>query len=371
MSERLHKVLAQHGIGSRREVERWIAEGRLQINGVIAKTGDRYVAGDSVQLDGREVGKRLGHSVSAQVLAYHKPQGQPIERPAANQTDQPAEDIAESVMERLPVQRGSRWVAINPMHPGDSGLLLFTNDGALSYALTRQKKQIPTTYMVRVHVRGGIASAPTLPTTLQLDDGKVEFDEVSVSSSAPEGGESETGNIWYKVVMPRADKRAAVRALFVSHGLTVSRMMQVAFADIELTKEMPRARHLSLKPTQLASLYALAKLPVPVQEGARPARTKRVADGEYDERDEAAPNTKTGARGKRPTYTAEQARAATRARPAAAGVEAASNPRAPQQRAELRRRAGGGSNRPSRPGASRPSSPRSGPSRSGPRKPSR
>lgn len=351
MSERLHKVLAQHGIGSRREVERWIAEGRIQINGVLAKAGDRYATGDRVQLDGKDVGKRLDFVATPQVLAYHKPQGQPIERSTAPRknaegVEYPPESIEESAEERLPAQRGSRWVPINPMHPGDSGLLLFTNDGALSYALTRQKKKIPTTYMVRVHVRGGVAAAPVMPTTLKLDNETIEFTEVSVSSSAPEG-EGESGNIWYKVVMPRADKRAAVRALFVSHELSVSRMMQVAFGDIALTKEMPRARHVALKPVQVESLYALAQLKMPAAAAHRPAIKRSGRHGASEDKDAGVPS-----------FTAQEARAATRARrPARVASNAmpeASRPRGPQQRAALRRAPGGGSNRPSRPGGRGP-----------------
>jgi len=345
VSERIHKILAQHGIGSRREAERWIAEGRIQINGVIAKTGDRYVDGDKVLLDGRDVSRRLQRTHVAQVLAYHKPQGQPIERPAANQlaarsAEHAEEVIAESAEERLPVQRGSRWVAINPMHPGDSGLVLFTNDGALSYALTRQKKKIPTTYMVRVQVRGGVAAAPVLPSTLKLDDETIHFTEVSVSSGAPEG-ESESGNIWYKVMLPRADKRAAVRALFVSHSLVVSRMMQVAFGDIKLTKELPRGRHAPLKPKQMEQLYALAQLSVP-----RATQT----DSEL-ERDEKKPKSRAA---KPPEFTAQEMRRATRAkRPAThnAATAPTSPDKRPPQRSALRRGSGGGSNRPSRPGS--------------------
>lgn len=354
MSERLHKVLAQHGIGSRREVERWIAEGRIQINGVTAKTGDRYETGDRVQLDGRDVGKRLDFTAAPQVLAYHKPQGQPIERASAAKqsvdgSEHPQEVVEESAEERLPVQRGSRWLPINPMHPGDSGLLLFTNDGALSYALTRQKKKIPTTYMVRVHVRGGVAAAPTMPTVLKLDNETVEFTEVSVSSSAPEG-EGEAGNIWYKVMMSRADKRAAVRALFVSNDLTVSRMMQVAFGDITLTKEMPRARHVPLKPAQVESLYALAQLKMPVAPGRSMGMKRSGSHGMHKDEDAKPEIT---------TLTALEARAATRARrptrtARAPEIEAPTKSRGPQQRAALRRGAGGGSNRPSRPGVGKP-----------------
>ncbi|MES1196813.1 MAG: S4 domain-containing protein, partial [Steroidobacter sp.] len=122
MSERLNKILAQHGIGSRREVERWITEGRLELNGKSVKLGDRYAEGDRVSLDGRDITRRLVMQAPAQVLAYHKPQGQLIERGAAEPDEK---DIpGETVMDRLPKQRGVRWVPINPMHGGDSGLLL-------------------------------------------------------------------------------------------------------------------------------------------------------------------------------------------------------------------------------------------------------
>ena len=269
MSERLNKVLAQHGIGSRRDVERWITEGRLELNGKRVKLGDRYTDGDRVTLDGRDVTKRLGTHANVQVLAYHKPQGQSIER---TQDEDTGDDAEETVMERLPKQRGVRWVPINPMHAGDSGLLLLTNDGSLSYALTRQKKNIPAAYMVRVHVRGGVDAAPALPLQIMLDGQLIAF-----TSAEASGGEGE--NVWYKVVMPRADKRAAVRALFVSHGLTVSRMMQVAFAGIELTKDLPRSRHRLLKPSQVDLLYQAAQLKsAPVQhEKMRAGTTARAA----------------------------------------------------------------------------------------------
>jgi len=256
MSERLNKVLAQHGIGSRREVERWITEGRLELNGKKVKLGDSYDDGDRVLLDGRDITRRLAIQSVAQVLAYHKPQGQLIERSSVMPDDNTDEvDTGETVMDRLPKQRGVRWVPINPMHAGDSGLLLLTNDGKLSYALTRQKKNIPTVYMVRVHVRGGLSSAPQLSTRMLMDNDVIEFTSVEAT-----GGEGD--NVWYKVAMPRADRRAAVRALFASNGLTVSRMMQVAFAGIELTKELPRSRHQLLKPAQVERLYESAQLKV-------------------------------------------------------------------------------------------------------------
>lgn len=329
MSERIQKVLAQHGLGSRREVERWIAEGRIRINGVRAQTGDRYTEGDRVELDERDITRRLERTTTAQVIAYHKPQGQPISRedvrsarsPEVDEARVARESASETAEERLPVLRGSRWLAINPMHAGDSGLLLFTNDGALSYALTRQKKQIPTAYMVRVQVRGGAASAPVMPTTLRLDDGTVEFTEVTVSTGGPEG-ENESGNVWYKVVLPRADKRAAVRALFASHNLSVSRVMQVAFGDIALTRDMPRSRHVALKPAQIEHLYTLAQLPLPANALSTVARLKR-----------SKPRHQTGEAGE-----PEERHTATRSRkpPNASAPRAAQSRRGPASRTGAR-----------------------------------
>jgi len=287
MTERLHKILAQHGLGSRREVERWITEGRLKLNGRNAQTGDRYNEGDRVMLDGKDVTKRLQVTVTPQVLAYHKAQGQALDRAVRDRKQGNREDsdgineelgetsdFGETVQDRLPAQRGVRWVPINPMHPGDSGLLLLTNDGKLGYALTRHKKHIPAEYMVRVYVRGGAPAAPQLPTSLRLDNETVEFTQVELTT--PVEFEGETDNVWYKVGLARADKRAAVRALFVSHGLTISRMMQVSFAGIELTKDLPRNRHQLLKPAQMNKLYEAAELPAPqLAGGSRTYESRR------------------------------------------------------------------------------------------------
>lgn len=258
MSERLHKILAQHGLGSRRELEQWIADGRVLLNDRTAQIGDRYAPGDRVVVDGKDITARMRVESVEQILAYHKPQGQPLER-----SDDPA---IETVIQRLPAHRGVRWVPINPMHPGDSGLLLLTNDGALSYALTRRKKEIPAVYMVRIHAPGGPERVPAFPLTLQLDEETVHFSKIEAA-----GGEG--GNLWYRVELARADRRAAVRALFVSHGLTVSRMMQVAFAGIELPQDLPRGRHRLLTAEQMEKIYAAAKLTMPKQSAPSPQKS--------------------------------------------------------------------------------------------------
>ena len=130
MSERLHKVLAQHGLGSRREIEKWMIEGRVLLNGKPASPGDRYSDGDRVSVDGKDVTARLRMSAPAQILIYHKPQGQPVtprvpqgsQMPASRRSPRDSDEIEsdergaeQSVMERLPSIRGTRWLAVNAM----------------------------------------------------------------------------------------------------------------------------------------------------------------------------------------------------------------------------------------------------------------
>ena len=256
MSERLQKILASHGLGSRREIERWIVEGRIALNGVTAKLGDHFQLGDRVVVDGKEVTGRLNAQAPLQVLMYHKPQGQALIRNDSRLgTDElPPDDW---VQDHLPSLRGSRWIPINPMHPGDSGLVLVTNDGTLDYALTRRKRWIPTAYMVRVLAPGSAEAPPVIPLQMNFDDGVVEFTKVE-----PAGGEG--ANLWYRVELERADRRAAVRALFESRDIKVSRMTQVMFGGIELPRNLPRMRHRELDAAQVTALYQLARIPQPV-----------------------------------------------------------------------------------------------------------
>jgi 23S rRNA pseudouridine2605 synthase len=276
MPERLQKILARHGLGSRREIERWIAEGRVTVNHQPAKIGAQFQPGDRIAIDGKEVTARLAIEVAPQVLLFHKAQGQSISHedrtkrpPGADDLDEESVrhtelDSAEAVVDRLPAVRGTRWVPINPMHAGDSGLLLLTNDGTLSYALTRRKRWIPTAYMVRVLAPGHSPSEgnapPEIPPHVSYDAGR-GTEEVEFTSVEPAGGEG--SNLWYRVELARADRRAAVRALFESRDIKVSRMTQVAFGSIQLPRDLPRGRHRTLTTDQVAGLYELAQIKMP------------------------------------------------------------------------------------------------------------
>lgn len=261
MSERLHKLLAQHGLGSRREVEKWMLEGRVRLNGQLAQPGDRFHAGDRVSIDGRDVTGRLQVTASPQVLLYHKPQGQPVNPP--HEGEPIAGEMSQSVMERLPSVRGARWLVINAMQPLDSGLLLVTTDGKLADALRRRAEIIPATYAVRVLVPHPEFDVTALPRTVQYDDELVEFENVE-----PAGGEGT--NRWFRVQSQRAHRRAAVRALFEAQGLKVSRVIQLEFAGLALPRELSRGRHRALTPAQMQALYDLAGLQLPTEPVRRP-----------------------------------------------------------------------------------------------------
>jgi 23S rRNA pseudouridine2605 synthase len=287
MPERLQKILARHGLGSRREIERWIADGRVTINLQPAQVGAQYHEGDRVAIDGKEVTARLSVQVVPQVLIVHKMQGQPIAREEENEEHQEATSF---VVDTLPAVRGSRWVPINPMHGGDSGLLLFANDGHLGYALTRRKRWIPCGYMVRVLAPGHELTPPEIPPFVDYDDERIEFSKVEAA-----GGEG--ANIWFRVELPRADRRAAVRALFESRNFKVNRMTQVAFGPIELPRDLPRGRHRLLSQSQVASLYEAAQLPAPSFEPP-PSRVERPKRRPPPDR-RRSPKKKTSASQKR------------------------------------------------------------------------
>jgi 23S rRNA pseudouridine2605 synthase len=267
MSERLHKLLAQHGLGSRRELEKWMLEGRIFLNGNPAQPGDRYNPGDRVSIDGKEVTSRLQMFAAPQVLLYHKPQGQPITPADATEVGEVPD---KSVMESLPSLRGSRWLVVNTMQAGDSGLMLLTSDGRLADALRRRAETTPAAYVARVLVPTPDYDLESIPRVVQYDNETIEFESVE-----PAGGEGT--NRWFRIESHRSHRRAAVRALFESRGLKVSRVVQVKFGDFELPRDLPRRKHRALLDQDVAKLYASVDLalPTPPPKPERESRPKR------------------------------------------------------------------------------------------------
>jgi len=269
MADRLHKVLAQYGLGSRREIERWIVEGRIRVNGELAQEGAQFSPGDRVVIDGKEVTTRLcGSAEAPQVIIYHKAQRQPVdsgmERDADAAGDEP---LQKSVMDSLPAKRGIRWLVINTMQSGDSGLLLLTTDGRLANALRRHATTIPAAYVARVLVPDPEFDISGFPL-------EVRYDELTITFAGIEPAGGEGANRWFRVEADHSHRRAAVRALFESRGLGVSRVSQVKFGEIELPRDLPRGRHRALGEEQVRKLYALADLEQPLVEQPRERRTR-------------------------------------------------------------------------------------------------
>jgi 23S rRNA pseudouridine2605 synthase len=273
MAERLHKLLAQHGIGSRREIEKWMLAGRVLLNDQPAQPGASYTDGDRVVVDGKDVTSRLKIASAPKALIFHKAQGQPI-TPDAEPT---GADALKSVMESLPAVRGSRWLVVNTMQAGDSGLLLLTSDGRLADALRRRAEAIPAAYVARVLAPYPEFDFEAIPLVVQYDEEAIEFESIE-----PAGGEG--ANRWFLVTSHRAHRRAAVRALFESRGLKVSRVIQVQFAGLELPRDLPRGRHRPLSEKDVAELYRLAGLPEPQPERANEKRTSSRRGGGFKPR---------------------------------------------------------------------------------------
>ena len=259
MDDRLHKVLAQHGVGSRRQVEEWIRAGRILVNGRPATIGQRVRAADRIVVDGRDVTRRVGTAQRLRVIAYHKPGGE-LQRGRAG-------DDRSTVEARLPSLHAGRWLPINTVGFAEDGLLLLTNDGALAAAAGRRGRELPVEFRVRVLRPREAADWPDVPRAIEVKERRVEFaavDRLDASGS----------NVWFRVEAARAVPRGAVRALFDAAGLKVSRILLTRWGAIGLPRDLPRGRSRELTGADLAYLLELGGRNRPAR-SARPAR-KRV-----------------------------------------------------------------------------------------------
>ncbi len=269
MDERLHKLLAQHGLGSRRQVETWISEGRVLVNGRPAEVGQRVRHGDRIVVDGRDVTKRLAAAQPQRVIVYHKPSGEMLRR---QQGDERA-----GVEMRLPSLHSGRWLPVNALGYGEDGLLVMASDGALVSAVTRRAAEIPVEYRVRALRPREAEDWPAMPREVDVAGEPVAFSAVE----RLEGGPT---NAWFKVTAERTLPRGAVRALFDAAGLKVSRTMLVRWGPVTLPRDLPRGRSRDLAGAELDALLALggrarseprpARARVGPRGGPRPARRR-------------------------------------------------------------------------------------------------
>jgi 23S rRNA pseudouridine2605 synthase len=243
MNERIQKLLALAGVGSRREIEGWIAEGRVTVNGVMARLGDRGGRHDDVRVDGRQIDlKDVGRTV--RVLAYNKPVGEVCTR-----TDPEGRP---TVFEHLPRTKGERWVNIGRLDINTSGLLLFTTDGELANKLMHPSSGIDREYAVRVRGDVDEAMIERLKEGVLLDDGMARFTDIQYF-------DGDGQNKWYHVVLMEGKNRE-VRRLWESQGVTVSRLKRVRYGCIFMPSNVPVGTWVELAQKDVNDLYDLVGL---------------------------------------------------------------------------------------------------------------
>lgn len=242
--ERLQKVLAALGLGSRRGIETWIEAGRVTVNGMPAALGARVQPEDRIAIDGRPVDRSVSPLDHERVvLGYHKPLGEVTTRrdPQGRPT----------VFEHLPTPPAGRWVAVGRLDVNTTGLLLFTNDGALAHRLMHPSSEVEREYLVRLrgHPTGEVLDR--LRSGLALEDGWARFDEI-----APHGASD--GHAWYRVIL-REGRNREVRRLWSAVGHEVSRLTRLRYGPVRLPEDLRPGQARRLPEALVAELARAAE----------------------------------------------------------------------------------------------------------------
>jgi 23S rRNA pseudouridine2605 synthase len=319
--EKLQKVLARLGLASRREIETWIAEGRVKVNGAAATLGQRVDANDAIALDGRLLKREEITGSVRRVLIYNKPDGEICTR------DDP--EGRPTVFDRLPRPKEGRWINIGRLDINTTGLLLFTTDGELANRLMHPSYQMDREYAVRVRGEVTEEMLENLKTGVMLEDGPAKFTDIK---EAP-GGEG--FNHWYHCVVMEGRNRE-VRRLWESQGLVVSRLKRVRFGPVFLTSELTMGRWREMDQREVDILSA----EVGLAPQALPAMKEKTRDKlDRLQRKSAKP---VDVRGKRVLRPAKDEAGAEGARPSRAPRREDAEQRAPRSRKESGERREGG-----------------------------
>ena len=242
-AQRLQKVLAQAGLGSRREMEELIEQGRVSINGQVAELGARVGSTDVVRVDSKIV-RFKARSKPPRILLYHKPEGEIVSR------DDP--DGRNSVFDNLPLVRGAKWIAVGRLDFNTSGLLIFTTSGDLANKLMHPRFEVEREYAVRVMGELKPEQIKQLRAGVELEDGIASMDSVR-----DEGGEG--SNHWYRVVLKEGRNRE-VRRLFEAMAVMVTRLIRVRFGPIALPARLKRGRWMEVEPLDVSAILTWAGL---------------------------------------------------------------------------------------------------------------
>lgn len=306
MSEKLQKVLARVGLGSRRYMEEVIAAGRVSINGRVAQVGERIEPTDELRIDGRKVQFQIEDEIRRRVLIYYKPEGEICSRndPESRPT----------VFEQLPSIPGDRWVMVGRLDINSTGLLLFTNDGELANRLMHPSNEIEREYAVRVMGEVTPQLKKNMTEGVVLDDGPAKFESFSEI-----GGEGI--NRWYQVVVKEGRNRE-VRRIFESQGLKVSRLLRTRYGTVILPRELRTGRWMELdkndidnltksvelKPRQGTGLFGMAKRrnermqdkPLAARRGGYLRQQRRDTEGDVQQPEQRRDHRQTSTENARP-----------------------------------------------------------------------
>ncbi len=245
-SQKLQKVLAGSGLGSRRDMETWIEAGRVSVNGVVATLGRRVSPGDRILVDNRLVKLNLEDELP-RVLIYHKREGEIVSR------DDP--QARTTVFDELPRVRNGKWIAIGRLDFNTEGLLIFTTSGDLANRLMHPSFEVEREYSVRIMGELSQEQMRSMTAGIELEDGPAHFERI-----AEQGGES--SNRWYQVIIKEGRNRE-VRRMFEAMGMMVSRLIRVRFGMVNLPPRVKRGQMLELESPQVAGILKWVGLPVP------------------------------------------------------------------------------------------------------------
>jgi 23S rRNA pseudouridine2605 synthase len=237
IEERLHKVLAQAGLGSRRALEERIAQGLVKVNGETARTGQSVTGGDRIEIDGKTfVASTLTEPTS--VLIYNKPEGEVTTR------DDP--EGRPTIFEALPRLKGARWIAVGRLDINTTGLLLLTTDGELANALMHPSSEVEREYVCRIHGEVPDNIVDRLARGVALEDGPAKFDKIERIGSSD-------SHAWFQVVLSEGRNRE-VRRLWESQGYQVSRLKRVRYGNVTLPRLLKRGHCVEMEAEQVEEL---------------------------------------------------------------------------------------------------------------------
>ena len=264
MDQKLQKVLANMGYGSRREIESWIFDGRIQLNNSLAKVGDRVSNKDLIYLDGNKI--ETAKIFRTQVIVYNKPEGEisSNEDPKGRPT----------VFDNLPSLKRAKWISVGRLDINTTGLLLFTTNGELANRLMHPRYQVERKYLVRVFGDVNQSDIDILKKGILLDDEQAKFKTIERNKGASDG--EKRLNNWFKVTL-EGGKNREVRRLWESQGFEISRLKRIAYGPIELQPFIRPGNYLELSIEEVQKLGAYVNLAISFR-GMRDKRDNQARD---------------------------------------------------------------------------------------------